>query len=318
MFSGFGGFKNVIDNINIAQPQPRITRSGSQDLTDTERSPEHLHPRGSASFDLSGVAHSTGHLAESAFSNLRKSLVSQRPFGASTSPTSQESSSSITTTTGTRGNSISPQSDRESRSGMRTTLEERLRASFAIGEASNPTTPEPSHSSTPKPQVVEPSNQQLLSPRLVPLPDSRPPTPVEIDHTSPLPPTTDLPKETTEPENHDPIPESKPQQEEEQNVDTVASADTSPVKKGEFKIDIFPHTRYPEADVPLPPFSPIPTNLSASQSTQSVHSPVPDETSQPSTSEEDSLDSEKLQSQYTDLERKFSGLFVFSLALYLL
>lgn len=303
MFSGFTGFKNVIDN--IAQPQPRSTRLGrseSQDLSDAERSPEHQHSRSSGSFDLTGVAQSTGHLAESAFSNLRKSLASQRPFTASTSPTTQD---------GTRGSSVSPRPDRELRPATRTTLEERLRASFAIGEASNSSTPEPSHAPTPKPQPSEPSDRQQLSPWLVPLPDSRPPTPievppfpVEVNLASPTPLNIEVPPETTTVEEH-PLSSDSSENRSQPIQDESAAPAPGPVKKREFRLSIFPHVRYPEADVPLPQSSPIPTNLSASQSSQSVISPVHNSPAQ-SSPPDNTLDSESLQTRFAELEKKLS------------
>lgn len=162
----------------LAQPQPH--KGGSR--TNSPDSAEHAS-RAGGSLDIQGagrhVVSSTGHLAEAAFSNLRKSLAAQRPFTV-VSPTAEGS-------TGTRSGRSSPLAsspsggDRELRPVHKSTLEERLRASFAIGEASAATTPEggshaPSHAPSPKPAPQSnppgPVPSLALSPTSTPLPDS--------------------------------------------------------------------------------------------------------------------------------------------------
>ena len=123
-----------------------------------------------ASLDAAGIrpaSSSSSQLADSALSSLRKTLASQRP--------------------------ASPASTAKSPEGQprpRTTLEDRLKAKFAIGEASNGTSPSQSTRSTPSttpipvvdhplspapPEAQPPSPEEdahILSPKSVPLPDS--------------------------------------------------------------------------------------------------------------------------------------------------
>ena len=116
------------------------------------------------------VSPSSSQLADSALSSLRKTLASQRP----TSPATVTKTSPST----------------ESQPRQRTTLEDRLRAKFAIGDASNGTSPSQSirstPSSTPIPVVDHPlspvppgapssfatETDPILSPKSIPLPDS--------------------------------------------------------------------------------------------------------------------------------------------------
>ncbi|EJD03875.1 uncharacterized protein FOMMEDRAFT_121185 [Fomitiporia mediterranea MF3/22] len=281
----FSGFRNVMEN--LAQPQPRPShpgRSESQELaTDSERL-NHQHARGSASFDLSSVAHSTGTLAESAFSNLRKSLAAQRPYTA-TSPSAESP----------RAGSSSPKPDRELRPVSKPGLEERLRASFAIGDVSTSPTPTPSHAPSPGPHRPAPTNE-VVSPRSVPLPDSVPTSPVPIDIPAPIPLSLqimDVPLES-HPLAEDVVEPS------------VGNGGDSTAKSRDFKITISPTPRYPEADIPLPLASPVPTNLSASQSSQSSHlsaSPVLESPAKPSGTEEDT---EGLETRLKLLEAQFN------------
>jgi hypothetical protein len=69
---------------------------------------------------------------------------------------------------------------------MKTKLEDRLRASFTIGEVSNPSTPTASARASPAPQFVTEhplSHDHPLSPRAIPLPSSPP----AYDDHGPLP-----------------------------------------------------------------------------------------------------------------------------------
>ncbi|KAH8120436.1 hypothetical protein DFH11DRAFT_1560033 [Phellopilus nigrolimitatus] len=255
----FSGFRSVVEN--LAQPQPHPTHSGrseSQDFS-PERSEHQQHARAaSASFDLSSVAQSTGHLAESAFSNLRKSLAAQRAFAA-TSPTPAAGGS----------RNMSPQPDRELRAVTKLTLEDRLRASFAIGEASGSTTPDHlSQAPSPRPALPPtPAPDRVMSPTSMPLPDSpvASPTP-DIGLTSPSPLTLSTP----------PIVDDPPSEKSGANIELNESdRSTSISKERDIRIDISPvRIRYAEADIPLPLFSPGPTNLSASQSSHSAQSDI--------------------------------------------
>lgn len=113
---------------------------------------------------------SSSQLADAALSNLRKTLITQRP--ASPGPKS-------------------PANEPSGSPRPRTTLEDRLRAKFAIGEASTGTSPNPSTrstpSSTPTPVVDHPlspspsavgtseapaGTERPLSPPSIPLPES--------------------------------------------------------------------------------------------------------------------------------------------------
>lgn len=277
----FSGFRNVVEN--LAQPQPRPSRpqrAESQDLT-PER-PEHT--RNSTSFDLSSVAHSTGHLAESAFSNLRKSLAAQRPFTV-TSPTTDASARA------------SPQPDRELKPVSKPTLEDRLRATFAIGDASASPSPGHSHASSPKPPPL--SADSVLSPRSVPLPDS----PIQtgnLDQTMLSHPLAELPElDPSESCEEKPLMNSASPQEpivpQEAETSPLPSSEGPDVAKSD---DSSKDTRYPEADIPLPLLSPVPTNLAASQSSHSLHV---DESPQQSEEKEDSS------SRLDSLERTYSG-----------
>ena len=230
---------------NLAQPQPRPGhpgRSESQEVSPNSDRSEHHHPRGSASFDLSSVAQSTGHLAESAFSNLRKSLTTQRPFSV-VSPSMETN----------RAASASPQPDRELKPVSKPTLEDRLRASFAIGDLSGNPTPFPSHAPSPSPRLVSVPNG-VRSPESTPLPDSPPMSPSPVDLTSPQQSKAQLPSSAST----------------EHPLSDVLEERPAITKEKSFRIAISPPPpRYPEADIPLPLFSPTPTNLSASQSSQS-------------------------------------------------
>ncbi|KAH9847351.1 hypothetical protein C2E23DRAFT_519131 [Lenzites betulinus] len=167
-------------------------------------------------------------LAESALNNLRKTLVAQRPA-------SPANATAQVSTSPPEPAATPPPKPRPS---TRTTLEDRLRAKFAIGDASNATTPAsssraspapvsvadhplagpPSRSSTPDlPTVKGPPNP--LSPRSTPLPDSPLVSPApqpfqsliahaaNISVTS-LPAPLELPSSEAGPVTSDPVEES--------------------------------------------------------------------------------------------------------------
>ena len=153
---------------------------------------------------------SSTQLADSAISNLRKSLANQRP--RSPGPQSLPRSTSL--------------SDSELRS-SKSNIEERLRAKFAIGEASNATTPDLSGRASPA-SVVTQQHQHSLSPTSIPSPRS----PVLRSQTE----TTTVLIDSAVmncPEQLDVLTPSNPVR-----VDTLNSAQSE--------------ERYPEADIPLP------------------------------------------------------------------
>lgn len=280
----FSGFRNVVEN--LAQPQPRPSRPQHADSQDAipERPDHH---RASGSFDLSSVALSTGHMAESAFSNLRKSIAAQRPFMA-TSPTGEASSSRA-----------SPQPDRELKPVSKPTLEDRLRANFSIGDASVTPSPGPSHTSSPKPPPV--AADVVLSPRTVPLPDS--PVQGSIDGLALPHPLADPPRlELSGSRNEDRSSATEAGSSVSsapQDVEAPPSNPEVPEILEAPKSDDSPKdTRYPEADVPLPLLSPVPTNLAASQS---IHSFQMDELPQEKEETDDSG------ARLDTLERTYSG-----------
>ena len=157
---------------------------------------------------------SSTQLTDSALSNLRKSLASQRsgsPLPRSPGPPSLPR--------------ITGSPDSEPRL-PKSNIEERLRAKFAIGEASNVTTPDISGRASPI-YVDLPQQQHPLSPSSVPLPQS----PIQ-------------PEVVVQPVNPTVIDRSQ--------FETLApskTVDASSLVKRE-------DGRYPEADVPLPSDSP--------------------------------------------------------------
>ncbi|KAI0652235.1 hypothetical protein C8Q79DRAFT_84554 [Trametes meyenii] len=170
----FSQWRHAVES--LAQPQ----KPGSQDAA----APSGEEAPARSSLDSAAIrssVSSSSQLAESAISNLRKSLVSQRPASPANSPVTAASPEPTTTP--------AP----KPRPAGRVTLEDRLRAKFAIGDASNTPTPAsssraspvptsaadhplatpPSRTSTPTqdiPVVKGPPNP--LSPASTPLPDS--------------------------------------------------------------------------------------------------------------------------------------------------
>ncbi|KAJ7783868.1 hypothetical protein DFH07DRAFT_908919 [Mycena maculata] len=146
-------------------PSPAMFSQFVQNLSPHARSesaPEARPASPSSSRSLDGHAStaSTGQLAESALANLRKSLAHQRPAspGAKSPPPRAHKS----------------------------TLEDRLRATFTIGEASTESTPVASSRVSPVPPPVENHEnhaeatemEQPMSPSHIPLPDSRVSSPI--------------------------------------------------------------------------------------------------------------------------------------------
>ncbi|PIL31602.1 hypothetical protein GSI_06304 [Ganoderma sinense ZZ0214-1] len=131
---------------------------------------------------------SSSHLAESALSSLRKSLAAQRPASPGANHARTTSASSPVAEPAPIS---SPAPSPKPRTAGRSTLEDRLRAKFAIGDASNSSTPTASARTSPSPVptaehplAIFPSVSQdqdapvvkgppnPLSPTSTPLPDS--------------------------------------------------------------------------------------------------------------------------------------------------
>jgi hypothetical protein len=158
----FSQWRHAVENLTQHSPKP--SQDGMEDNS----------TRGSTDSNVATPSSSSSQLADSALSNLRKSLAQQRPA----SPSIKKSASTDSTT-----QAVSPASR------SRTTLEDRLRAKFAAGEGSAGSTPSTStknspsstpvqvvdHPLSPAPPQTEPTNTAHsvpLSPKSTPLPDS--------------------------------------------------------------------------------------------------------------------------------------------------
>jgi len=146
----FSQFRQAVENF---APQPR---HGSADSQQDERVQDSKGPRYQTPL-------SSAQLADSALVNLRKSLASQR--SGSPRPSSPRSHSPGASSI-PRSNSLPDPDVRLPKSN----LEDRLRAKFAIGEASNVTTPDVSGRASPA--TITSTQNHPLSPSLIPLPQS--------------------------------------------------------------------------------------------------------------------------------------------------
>lgn len=146
----FSQFRQAVEG--FAQPQPRRSQDFNSDDSDRFTS-------GPPDVQSARQSQSTNQLADAALNNLRRSFVSQRsgsPLSRSSSPVS----SSV------------PKSNSTPDPGLRKfTLEERLRASFSVGDASNTTSPAISSRASPASSAVV-VTQHPLSPTSIPLPAS--------------------------------------------------------------------------------------------------------------------------------------------------
>lgn len=142
----FSQFRQAVES--LAQPLPRPSQDGALSADARTQSPDPLRQS-----------------SENALVNLRKSIAVQR----TASPAQQN-----TANPRPRSASPSPSSAAKSTtdSGLRkTTLEERLRASFVVSESSGDSTPHPSTSASPSPHPVTVAKHPLsLTP--TPVPDS--------------------------------------------------------------------------------------------------------------------------------------------------
>ncbi|THH20641.1 hypothetical protein EW146_g766 [Bondarzewia mesenterica] len=196
----FSQFRNVVEGL----AQQPLHRRSSQDAS---------HPD-----SLSRSASLDSHLADSTISNFRKSLASQRP--GSPGP----------------GNGHASVHSVDGRSSKRR-LEDRLRASFAIGEASNANSPSVSSHTSPSPV---PAIDHPLSPPSIPLPNS-PDTP---NAKSNDPPSPILLSPTPPPLSIEPI-----------NLDIALPAIQAALltsKNSAARVESLPVERHSEADIPLP------------------------------------------------------------------
>ncbi|KAL4242188.1 hypothetical protein ABKN59_001856 [Abortiporus biennis] len=189
----FSQWRHAVES--LAQHSPKA----SQDSTAEEQA-----GRSSIDSTLRQSLSSSSQLAESALSNLRKTLVAQRP-----------ASPSLGKTASTNDSPTRPP-------GSRTTLEDRLRAKFTIGDASagpspsassktsRVSTPVTDHPLSPSPSLgsdhpPKPDRECPPSPRTVPLPDSPLLTPT-IEAPLPVEAMPSLPSvlnEETDPTNND-------------------------------------------------------------------------------------------------------------------
>lgn len=161
----FGQWKHAVES-TLSQHSPKPSQDGTNDMAASQEG------GAQGSLDAANIRQSlssSSQLADSALSSLRKTLALQRPA----SPVAAVRASPST----------------ESQPRQRTTLEDRLKAKFAIGDASNGTSPSQSirstPSSTPTPVVDHPLSPippeasvsasdelHVFSPKSTPLPDS--------------------------------------------------------------------------------------------------------------------------------------------------
>ncbi|TFK57208.1 hypothetical protein OE88DRAFT_1650841 [Heliocybe sulcata] len=208
----FSQFRQAVEN--LAQP----VRRSSQDFGEEEH-------RRSSSLDTQSLRQSlslpSGQLADSALETLRKSLPSQRAGAGATSPRPS--------TPPTR---------------RRPNLEERLKATFVLGDASNSTSP----ASATRVSSPVPVSNHPLSPGSVPLPDSpfhSPRGSLDIHRDNYASPTASHPLASPEPSSE---PASVPA--------PAPIADHTETQLEQ---------RLPEADIPLPADSPVPDSAQEEQ-----------------------------------------------------
>ncbi|KAF4572848.1 hypothetical protein EYR36_007358 [Pleurotus pulmonarius] len=161
----FSSFRNALENLAQVPLENQVVRRGSDPLSAAGTGRD--QPSRSASLDIQGSPSSpspssSSHLAESALLNLRKSLASNR----SGSPGPGRPKSPAVATSVSDG-VIRPAKSR---------LEERLRASFTVGDlSSRGSTPESSARATPSPAPT--NNPPEAVPSAISLPDSVPVSP---------------------------------------------------------------------------------------------------------------------------------------------
>ncbi|KAA1468235.1 hypothetical protein DENSPDRAFT_770764 [Dentipellis sp. KUC8613] len=218
----FSQFRNVVEG--LAQPQRRQSQDASAhpDQAVAAASPGHSSTDGHT---LRESISSTSHLADSALASLRKSLAAQR----SGSPVASSASNNVAS------HSPSPSIERASTPKLR--LEDRLRASFAIGDTSGTPTPNLSSRSSPVPVPV---TEHPLSPSAVPLPQS-PPLSDAAESFSLLSPIPDAPPRPSTP------PVATPSAEEPAEATSEAVTDDDNAKPG------LETEGNPEPDVQDPP-----------------------------------------------------------------
>jgi hypothetical protein len=222
----------------LAAPQPRrISQDASFD--DPSDSPSRSQKEPANSRSTQSPLSST-ELAESALQNLRKSLASRRTAspGQSTSPIRNASHSE---------NDLRPKLN----------LEERLRATFTIGDVSNATTPSPSPAPPQVPSTSTQASERPLSPASTPLPLSPTLSPAEENH-NPLDLTSNPTVEAPPPAIDASAP-SAPQDEEANDSDLHLTPIDSEVTKSA-NVDLGPPPQSPSI---LPGENPLPNLPSA-------------------------------------------------------
>ncbi|KIK93656.1 hypothetical protein PAXRUDRAFT_828758 [Paxillus rubicundulus Ve08.2h10] len=216
----FSQFRQAVES--FAQPLPRQSQDNGS-FTDGDntrsRSPDVNSPVRPSS------PHSSVQLAENALVNLRKSLATQR----SPSP-ALHSTGNPQPRSGSPGPSSLPKGNSDS--GLRkTTLEERLRASFVVGDASGGTTPNPSTRASPTPPA--PIAQHPLSPTSTPLPESPNIPTATIPSHPETPPAISVSSKYTDPllvaEEPSAVPESPNLEAETPSTNSQDSASLDPV-----------------------------------------------------------------------------------------
>ena len=259
----FSQFRNAVENL-AAQP---MRRSISQDSDTTNIMSRTNSGEGGAS--------SSGHLADSALSSIRKSLQAQR-----------SSSPARAGPNGTANGGLHDPHKSRSR------LEERLRASlaFGIGEVSNPSTEVSTNATNTPTSMKAPiplpgrTDTTALSPTLTPLPDSPIGSPIiesgtvslssllglgdpldessAVHSTSSSHPLVSLAhKFKPQPEhplstNGEPLTESTPAHQRSMSVDSSPSEKLDKVVELEEDDEEFHGRRYAETQMPLPPSPP--------------------------------------------------------------
>ncbi|KAG9222879.1 hypothetical protein CCMSSC00406_0000432 [Pleurotus cornucopiae] len=161
----FSSFRNALENLAQVPLENQVVRRGSDPVS--AAGPGRDPPSRSASLDIQGSPSSpsllsSSHLAESALLNLRKSLASNR--SGSPGPPGRPKSPAVAT-------SVSDGAIRPAKS----RLEERLRASFTVGDISSRGSTENSTRATPSPAPA--SDPPEVVPTAIPLPDSLPVSP---------------------------------------------------------------------------------------------------------------------------------------------
>lgn len=221
----FSGFRQAVESLAAVQHSPKSSQDASSSTADSSS----LDTNGAArsSLDAQSIRaslSSSSQLAEVALSNLRKSLITQRPASPAQRPGSPASGQGQRAASG----SVSVEQNAGSgsaggagagairSSGSRTTLEDRLRAKFSIGDASNASTPASSIRSSPIP-ASSPSPAHAHTTATAPVP-------VLVTEHPLSPASTPLPESPAIPSVQDPLsPVSEPFSDSPTNTPTIVA-----------------------------------------------------------------------------------------------